>query len=285
MRYIKKRRRKRDGGNRSFFAITVIVCGLLIYALYASSAGKWIMDNYIQPVFFEDKSVNTDVTEKKQDTENKDNSEQVQQTMSYDGFTMYAMQIGAYSAKENADAAAEDLKKKGGAGYVLHDGTYRVLAFGYGSQGEANTVKEQLKTAASMDSSIYTVTVPRLDFKVTGEQKNLAAVDSAFKSYISAKDKVGELAVKFDKSELTKEQVKTEMDAIKKEMQEKINAIDKLAGSDEKLGQFHSLSKDMIKLFEGLNDSDETVFSANVKNIYVEMVCRYSDYVKAVVAG
>ena len=75
------------------------------------------------------------------------------------------------------------------------------------------------------------------------------------------------------------------MDAIKKEMQEKINAIDKLAGSDEKLGQFHSLSKDMIKLFEGLNDSDETVFSANVKNIYVEMVCRYSDYVKAVVAG
>ena len=136
-----------------------------------------------------------------------------------------------------------------------------------------------------MDSSIYTVTVPRLDFKVTGEQKNLAAVDSAFKSYISAKDKVGELAVKLDKSELTKEQVKTEMDAIKKEMQEKIKAIDKLAGSDEKLGQFHSLSKDMIKLFEGLNDSDETVFSANVKNIYVEMVCRYSDYVKAVVAG
>lgn len=293
MRYVNKRHRKKDNREgRSFFAISVIVCGMLIYALYVSSAGKWIMKNYIEPVFLENKDADTkqsEVTEQKggdsQNNSGNTGGNTEQRTMSYEGFTMYSMQVGAFSAKENADQAAKEIKSRGGAGYVLHDGMYRVLAFGYSSEGEANTVKDQLKTAASMESSVYAVTVPRLDFKVTGEEKNLQAVDSAFKTYLSSKDKMGQLAINLDKNEITKEQAINELDAIKKELSNAVGGIDKLSKSDEKLGKFHSVCKDIIALFEEMTDSDMTVFSANVKNIYMEMVCRYSAYVKEVSAG
>lgn len=278
-----RRKKKKRPEETSYLAFSIICCGILIYALYVSSAGKWVMENCIEPVFNnsvmqqESKQSGADATE-----QNKEN--QTQKTMSYNGFTMYAMQVGAYTAEDNALKAAEDIRNRGGAGYVVNDGSYRVLAFGYDNEGDANTVKEQLKSVANMESGIYAINVPSLEFKITGEDKNLSAVDGAFKTYLSSKDKVGELALKLDTNEITAQDALEEMNVIKDELIKVQNSIDKLAKSDEKLSGFNSLYNEIITQFNSLGGSDTIILSAGIKNIYMNMVCRYADYVKGIMS-
>lgn len=284
MRYIKKRRRsKRGSGGRnsgSFLAISVIVCGVLIYALYASSAGKWIKEKYIDPVFSQDQSNSgtstpTTTAPKTQDSSGKEH------TMSLEGFTVYAMQTGAYAGEDNASKQASEIKKQGGAGYIYKDDMYRVFAFGYANENEANVVRDQLRSVGNVDSSVYTLAVPKIDFKITGDQDSYEKVNGAFKTYLEVKDKVNSIAVRLDKKELTKEQAKSELDTLKKQLNEALTSVEKLKKGEDKLEQFSKVYKDTLSLFDGLSDSDEVIFSAGIKNIYVEMVCKYSAYIKS----
>lgn len=281
MRYVKRRRKskrsRRDNTGSGFLTITVIVCGVLIYVLYVSSAGQWIKKNYIEPVFFDQ---NKETTQDNKDG-GKTEPSVTEHVLSLEGFTMYAMQTGAYSGHENAQKQAEEIRKQGGAGYVYKDDVYRVFAFGYPSEGEANTVKDQLKTVGNMDSSVFTLSVPKIDFKITGENSGYEAVNSSFKTYLEIKDKVSEVAVRLDKKELTKEQAKKEIDALGSQLKSALSSIEKLSHGEEKLQRFVNVYKETITLFDGISESDEIIFSAGIKNIYIHMVCSYSQYVKS----
>lgn len=267
MRYNRSRKKQNRGG---MALLSLVVLGVCVYALLASSAGKWVADNVLAPVFNTNKQENTDTPK----TEAKGHS------LNLDGFTAYTMQMGAFSEEKNAKASAQEIMTRGGAGYVFNDGSYRVLASAYTSEQDANTVKDQLKSQSNIDASVYTITVPKVDLTITSDDKNYDTLNAAFTSYLAAKDKVGELSLKLDKGEMNKDQALGELTTMKDELQKHYQAIEKLSEKNENFKSFKELYKSTVEHMSSIKDSDETLLSANLKNLYLHMICSYANYVK-----
>ena len=75
------------------------------------------------------------------------------------GQTFYAVQTGIYSDKDTASYYAQDVKKRGGAGYVFFDGLYRVVASIYPKALQAKTVAERMENTG-ISATVFSFTLP-----------------------------------------------------------------------------------------------------------------------------
>ena len=58
--------------------------------------------------------------------------------------------------------------------------------------------------------------------------------------------------------------------------------IKKAAEKEEHIKSFNELYGRIINEFEQIKEGDKTTLSANLKHIYMQMVCEYAAYVKEV---
>lgn len=263
MAYNRRRKKKKKSG--SFFTISIIVCAVLTYALIVSDAGKWVGQNIIKPMF----------------NEQEQSSDTSEHQLSLDAYSVFAMQTGAFESEENANKEAKSISSRGGAGYVLHDESYRVIAFAYTNEKDANNVKDQLKTVSDIDASIYTINIPSIEFKITSDEKNFKTINNAFNVYNDTMDELHKVVQSFDKGEIDRKETETKIKALQGNLQEAQNSLSKISTTDEKITAFIDVYKEVLNEFNSINESDDTVFSAKIKKIYVEMVCKYSNYVKS----
>ncbi|MDP2892680.1 MAG: SPOR domain-containing protein [Bacillota bacterium] len=163
----------------------LVIAGGLVYLFAATAAGKWLSDNVFKPGLnaLSCAGSSTETTAPSEEaTAAEGKSEQIKQQ----GFIYYCIQTGAFSHEENANAEAQSVKLKGGAGYIFYDGMYRVLIAFYGSSDDAKTVREQLKTEQGMDTMIYQMKADDLSFKITAKDDQIAALKDAFAAYFAA---------------------------------------------------------------------------------------------------
>ena len=94
--------------------------------------------------------------------------------------TWYALQLGAFESETAAEELAQQFIKRGAAGYVWHDGRYRTLAAVYPTREDAQTVREQLSDAHSVDSYLYQIDLPALHLLMKGMKGQLDILEAAF---------------------------------------------------------------------------------------------------------
>jgi len=171
MRYSRMSRRKNQGG-RKWIGV-LLIGGLLIYLAAAGYLGKaysqwiapWIMERASQAQEGEVTRIPEASVPAETGAPSGAAQEHVQIQM--DGYTLYCLQLGAFSDEANAKDLAASLQGMGAAGYIVDDTYFRVLASGYKSEADAESVAERIRTEDELEVGIYEMACPGLNIEIT----------------------------------------------------------------------------------------------------------------------
>jgi len=304
MRYSRLRRR-----NRRRYTWVLFLGLLLFLALYIGSAGA--AGNFISRIIT---SFLDDVADTNQGQDNasvevpdthltvpdggdgssdespngsSDSIQKVTEQLNIDPFNLYAIQLGAFTSKENAEAAAREIQAKGAAEYILYDKYFRVLAMGYASQDDAQKVKQQLGEEG-IESQIYSILVPGVNMEITASAEKVSSIKTAFSTWIDRTKALEDMVKKLDTSAISVEDAKKGIEVTIDEFDsilEQLKAYSATQESNHVLAGLQRLYQEGIeslsKIFEG-NVSDRVANSSKIKYTYIDMVCRYKQYIDSI---
>lgn len=195
MRYGRSLQRRQPPKNsrHSTLIIVAVLLGITAYFVGAGAAGGWLAENVINPVFnsgvgsaaTSSPTAGPEMNASAPATAAAAQSPTVSGTHSEEqitaqSVTLYALQVGAFSDESNAKKIAQDVKSRGGAGFISYDGSlYRVLIAGYTSENDAKSVKADLEKQ-NISTTIFKLDSGALEFKIGAEKQQIEAVKACF---------------------------------------------------------------------------------------------------------
>lgn len=111
----------------------------------------------------------------------------------------YAVQIGSYTSESQALTASQAIRELGGAGYIVMDGPYRIIAAVYPEEDQALSV---MANTTQYASEKYIITVPEIAMNFSDKnikemvEKSLSQWDAIYK-------KLYNHTIKLDKAQTT----------------------------------------------------------------------------------
>ena len=215
MEYRRRRRRRRfaAAGGGTYRAIAaLLVVAAVVYLISASAAGTWIAQNVMAPAFAAFDNMILGAAEKNTPDTSDQPATPKTSGVSADTVTgdvelpvmeCFALQMGVYSDKNNADLEAQALQQRGAGGYVMEDaGRYRVFAAAYDSMESLKQVRDQL-TTEGMESASYTFNSPVSTLRVTATQAQLDGISAGFKALSQLEKDIASATLTFDQQKLT----------------------------------------------------------------------------------
>ncbi|NLJ40149.1 MAG: SPOR domain-containing protein [Clostridiales bacterium] len=214
----------------------------------------------------------------------------ITENLSIDAIGFYGIQIGAFNSRENAQVAADQLKTKGGAGYVLEDNFLRVMAMMFHNEEDANAVKKQL-TEQSIEAQVYELHCPGVDMEITAASEKIDGISSSFSLL---KDKFGSMETvirDLDNNKITTELAKNKVEEIRNEITDKEAQLTQYSASqtdnpvlDGLRGLFSELTVSLDQvIMKSL--SDRVALSAEIKYTYIHMIVKYKSYIEEITKG
>lgn len=294
MRYSRLKRR-----NRRRYTSMILLGFLLFLAVYigsASAAGNFIsrivtsfLGSFTSTNQGEDdasvQAPNTQLTvpNKTDKTPNEGSSQKVTEQLDIAPFNLYAIQLGAFTNKENAEVAAKELQAKGGAGYILNDKYFRLLAMGYASEADAQKVKQQLEKEG-IESQIYSISAPGVNMEITASADKVNSVKSAFSLWIDKTKALEGIVKNLDTSAISVEDARKDIEAMVGAFNstlEQLKAYSATQESNHILAGLQELYQNSIESLNGIfaeNVVDRVATSSKIKYTYIDMVYKYKQY-------
>lgn len=258
--------------NRKAAVITVVLA-LTVAILLISGIGRAISDNILMPIFG---SAPPAVTPMPDDRTNG--------RINLPRLDVYLLQLGSYAEAAPASAEAKAIAQRGGAGYVLNQGSYRVIAAGYLTQAEAQSVADK-QTDKEFSPSVFMLSSGSVSFKLQCSKEQLDILRRACEYYPSLVKDLMEESVLLDSCEATASRVRINYTYRLTAVEEIIAGLESLPYSpDEELIprlltvyrnarlQLNNISLKTSK--EGLD------FFSEIKYNYIEMIIAYRDMIK-----
>ena len=249
VKIIKKSLKERVKSVFKFFLFFFIVAGCFISATYLSSA--LTVGNLGAFIVYGDTKIT--INEKK----------------------YYAVILGEYESKEEADRVALASTIQGASGYVWQDSTYWVIGSVYSSRSDAEKVVGNLKES-SYKSSIKEITTPKttLNFDMYSNE-NMDIVNKAIEVFDDVYSQLYNSSIKFDKGETNNLAISSEISSTRGEVKTLIVSVQNLlniATSDLKYVQ-----KSLILLDELLDQTiiktiDNSATSYSLKNSIASVI-------------
>jgi len=149
----------------------------------------------------------------------------------------YAVALGAYATLPEAQIRADEVKQMGGAGYIVEDSRYLVLAFAYASAADCDGVIARLaETGTAGEKRV--IPLARRDFG------SKACADAA-RAAITAFDTLYTCAVKLDTGENTETDARNRLNALVRFCDEQKNALSPYPPEARLKNLFASLSSEL----------------------------------------
>jgi len=271
------------------FILVVLLGFAVVYIAFAGTLGKFV-SNLILPLIGSEDS-NTDknddnpvLTIPDPTEEPSTDTSKVTETLKANALTMYAIQMNAFSDKDNADAYASELKEKGGAGYILNDGFYRVIAIGFKSEEDAKQVKEELK-ADGIESHVYKIATAGANMNITATKDNVNAIKSAFEQWEDKFGSLEDIIINLDKGSITPSDA---CDAIEKTKADLEQIRDQLKTLSSNQNNSSNVLSGLVTLYDNSclsldkilseNSMNKVAISSEIKYTYIDMLMQYKDY-------
>lgn len=273
--------------------VVIIILGIAAYFIGAGAAGGWLAENVINPVFNSDKAtaeplptnndlVNETSVPPKESIQAVNLPEasgaRVEEKISADKVSLYALQAGAFSEQSNAKDAASEIAAKGGAGYVAYDGElYRVLIAGYVKETDAKDVKDSLNNE-EVQTSVFKLESGSIEFKIGAEQSQVEAVRACFNIVPESVTALQQIIYSFDKGD----DVDNDLIALKAKIKLTSDNLEKAV--DTKEGAMQSLRNYMISYSETFgqvplsSEVSKVEFSSQLKYNLINIVVDYSAF-------
>ena len=289
MEFARRRRRRRRNGIRTMTVLLML--GLAVYLITASAAGKWLSEKVMAPAFSALSelplftgggldSLENEASEPSGDALSvslSSDSSSFTSTLDVPSISCFALQMGVFSSKDNADKLSEEMRSKGAGGYVYSDGSvYRVLASCYQSESEARTVKERLISEGT-DCAIYAMATPTVTFSITANQQQTEQLKEGFTALYQAQNALCEACIDFDSKSMTV----SEGAALIKSIQDELFAYRDASPAIDSLVQCCDKCLNSLSLLAGNGDASAAAFSSEMKYALLELSSSYSDMLKS----
>lgn len=196
-------------------------------------------------------------------------------------FTSYALQMGAFSSDENARSEAENLRSRGAAGYVYHDGHYRVFASVYQDESDAQAVRKQLEDNESLESSVFVIHAPGATLRVTASEEGLKSVKEAFSALETARDELYSLCTDIDRKNISEGDARSKLKKLAEDARKPAEALDGTGEVGTALQDELIETSDELRKVAEMKD-DGIAFSTEMKYALVRQSCAYADLMKKI---
>lgn len=142
--------------------------------------------------------------------------------------TLYAVTMGEYDTKDEAERVAMGVTVQGASGFIWEDEKYFVIGNIYKSEGDANKVIDNIK-GTNYNTSIKKIIFPALtlDFSMY-ETKDMGVINSAFDIIDEVYDSLYDYSIKYDKGEVNHLAVSSYISDIRGDVKECIINVQKL---------------------------------------------------------
>ena len=195
------------------------------------------------------------------------------------GQKLYCIELASFDNIAEAEEASEQYKQQLAAGYVVNDkGTYRVLASAYKTRTNAESVVENLKQN-EINANIFLIDVPTLYLDLELETDQKLALKDCLNLFYNTYLKIYDISMRLDKSEITLDQAKIELLALKTESEQIINNFNSKI-EIPKTSEIIYTKIYMNTYIDRLNDLIEenqasTTYSGEVKEAYFKVIFDY----------
>lgn len=253
--------KKRRGGIA--FIVVLIIAAAAVAIIGVSKVGGFVSDKIVAPVaawFNPDEDTEIETAD-------------TQQTGSFElsAGTLYALQVGVFSSEENANVFANELRARGGAGYVMEDaGSWRVLIAGYADRADAESVKQRLKSEQQMESKLLEISAEANAFTVTADAASLEAVKTGAEMSNIIVARICDMSIRVDKGELSADSAAEEISALAEEIDsitDGLDAIDEAGGAAEVMSVYLKRVKTALA---DIQTGSLTEISGGLKRAYIE---------------
>ena len=193
----------------------------------------------------------------------------------------YAVQIGSFISESEALNASKTIRELGGGGYIVVDGSYRIIAGVYPKAEQALTV---MANTTQFASSQYVISIPSVSFNFS-EKKIKEAVEESLSQWDEIYKKLYNHSILLDKGQttdavvlqdikLTHDGLKSQIDeyAVLTQNQSRLEHIRIRAGLLSMLSTLHSL----------LDITQTNSLSSEIKYAYTKILFEYRDLVKEI---
>lgn len=274
---------KTTGSFRATIAILIILAiSAAVYFIGAAKVGNFISDNLITPVisWFTGASP-TPAPETSTTPDNNDKEEPKAsasnlptESITLSGGKLYSLQVGVFGDSSNAQALSDNIKNKGGAGYIYDDDqNYRVLIAGYKTEDDAKSVKDRLLSDQNMETKLFIIDSEEVVFNVSAEKDTLANIKNAISNIGKCEEFLLELSISFDKKEKTIEQTTESLNQLKDDTQSILSLVDKTNVNVD-----NNIITAIVDYYEGIDSmldgliskTSELELSSSIKGGYIE---------------
>lgn len=187
-------------------------------------------------------------------------------------YDVYLIQLNEFTDEKDAQKFSQEIKLKGGAGEIINDITYRVMASSYVNFFDANNVLEKLREEYK-SSCIYKLQVNRIKLTSKNKINQLENLSEALSVFKNSADSLNAISYKLDLSEISSVEAKKQLlslyDGINT-LSQKFN--NDLSLDDEKIIITKAKIDQEVELIKGIIESNlsSNLLSAELKRRAIE---------------
>ncbi len=177
----------------------------------------------------------------------------------------YCVQMGMYADRATAEYYANSVTARGGAGFILFDKSYRIIASIYGELSHAESVINRLTNSGTI-CSLYVITIPSyLDLSLSISDRESLATISALTDY--AYTALYELSNEIDLETVTPSELNGKLSELKNTVDEHQKLLDGIQTS-----QNLEISAHVSTISEILNDLPLSPKSSDLRYAYTAIL-------------
>lgn len=195
--------------------------------------------------------------------------------------TLYAISLETLNNLSEAESKSENVKKQGGAGYILNNGAneFKIISSIYLTEKDAKSVKENLE-ASGTNCEIIKIKLPAFNFKVSLSNKSSEILSDGINIFYSSYKNLYNLSIDYDSNNIDLVALKTSLNNLQTNNQKII----------EKFNSNFNMSNNIYILYVkiylqrandiilNLQNLDESVnFSSEIKYAYCNILNQYLD--------
>lgn len=125
-------------------------------------------------------------------------------------FNVFMINVNNFETEQDAKKFASEIKLSGGAGYVIYDLGYNVIASAYLSSTDAQSVLEKVKLTYDT-ATVKLVEINRCELENIVDDEQESCVQNALDIFKNTYKNLYDLAVKLDTSQVTSAEAKVEL--------------------------------------------------------------------------
>ena len=279
--YLSRHKRVQRVEAKKNLAVILVIVAFAVFVFSVNAIGKFVAEKVMAPVMgsLTVVATNTPAPNATPDTS------KLTQTINVPAFSLFTIQLGAYSTEDAAKTEAANVKAQGGAGYVAKGDYFRVLASGYNTKADADNVQAQLKDA-NKDSQVFELKCDELVFKITATKAQIDTINNAFTKYPLLCSQFVDYSASFDKGDISQIEFRTKIKTMLSDIQKIKTDLTNMGSSNKALLALIDIYAQAETSMEDIstdNQSSSQDLLVKIKYNYIQMAdifCQYQSNLK-----